>query len=455
MDLAQIENIFLENWMYLLGPTIADRRLLDLFIPGAHDANTHTIPVSDFGSAFARCQSVDIGRQAAMGIRFFDLRYGPGKEEEEVRDKHGPFNGGDFFLNIEKLRAFSDNHPEEFFVLSLQAEAQLSKPQKKSLIRKLTGILNGKLVLKSDLDSWFSLKTSTLADIWKTTRRFFVVAREELWTESGFNADMCARLGLHNRDAFLNNKFHNVDDEQLLFRLNIENLTARKTLKETLFASQFVLTTDLKNPKFVLTRLVTMRMPTIISFVNRLHRCSLLPKFIFQNTTRPFNLFLFDQIEYDLNLQKIIISANGKLELAVHRCFLGDKELTEQELKEFTGARQFYVPSVSAVAAEYKPKFAQFCVIHSFGGGDYRVELSRRDADSFLVYDNPIIVEKIVQPYKCVLVFRSAKKFKIRRLEADPSDHECDIICAKLDVTWMIKISGKTIKHFKYSQTTR
>lgn len=447
-----LDAIFLENWMCLMAAELQHRRLVDLFIPGSHDANTASIPPADFGSAFARCQNIDVERQAALGIRFFDLRYGAGKQPDQVIDKHGPFNGGDFFSNLEALRRFSEKHPEEFFVITTQPEAELVPTLKKTLIRRISGILHTKLVLKSDLDSWFNLRTVTLAQIWKTTRRFLVVARDDLWSGTNFDATLCSKIGIHDRSPLLVNTFHNATEEAVLFQKNLEGLMGRSTDDPRLFSSQFVLTTDLKNLKFVVKRLFTMDMPTIVNFVSKLHHCNRLPKLIFENIGRRFNLFLFDQIDFDLTLQKIIISANHAAPLTLHKVLLGDLDVTALVDDGLFNGKQLYVPSLPTFAAKFSPKFAQVCVVYSFGDSDFRVQLSRPDDEALLVFYNPIRETKHSHQGKSVLVLRKTRKFKLRVVPGDPSDEHCDDICSQEGAISLLKVAGRTVRHYKYSR---
>lgn len=451
MNSDELDLIFLENWMCLMASELQNKRLIDLFIPGSHDANTHSIPPNDFMSAFARCQNIDVERQAALGIRFFDLRYGPGKEQNQVIDKHGPFNGGDFFVNLEGLRRFSEKHPEEFFIITIQPEAEVSVPLKKTLIRRISGILHGKLVLKNDLSSWFKLPEVTLARIWQSTRRFLLVAREDLWTGTNFTADLCSKIGIHEKSKLLVNTFHNATEEGTLFAQNMENLAQRAQQSSLLFSSQFVLTTNLRDMKFVVKRLFTMDMPTIVNFVSKLHNCNRLPKHIFQNIGKQFNLFLFDQIDFDLSLQKIIISANQAAPLHIHKVLLGDRDLTFQLDDSFLNGKQLYIPSVAALCQKFEPAFEQLCVVYSYGSDDFRVQLSRRDCDTFLIFNNPIL--EVKRPAgKSVLVLRKPRKFKMRLIDGDPCDSTCDDLCHQTGSLSLLKVWGKHVRHYKYSR---
>jgi hypothetical protein len=454
MNSEELDHIFLENWMCLLASELQEKRLIDLFIPGSHDANTHSIPPTDFGSAFARCQNIDVERQAALGIRFFDLRYGPGKKMDQVIDKHGPFNGGDFLANFEGLRRFSEKHPEEFFMITMQPEAEISPTLKKTLIRKISGILHGKLVVKNDLETWFRLPEVTIARILKSPRRFLLVAREDLWTGTSFTADICAKIGIHERSKLLINTFHNATEEGTLFAKNLENLRLRTTQSSLLFSSQFVLTTDLKNMRFVIKRLFTMDMPTIVNFVSKLHNCNRLPKLIFENIGKQFNLFLFDQIDFDLSLQKIIISANQAAPLHVHKVLLGNRDITAQLDDSYLNGKQLYVPSVAALSEKFLPKFDQLCVVYSYGQDDFRVQLSRPNADTFLIFNNPIREAKRLSG-KSILVLRTHRKFKLRHIDGDPSDEQCDDICSQSGFLSLLKVGGKQVRHYKYSKNTR
>lgn len=450
MDDPTMENIFLENWMHLLAPKIADIKLKNLFIPGSHDANTSTISSEEALSAFARCQNIDVYKQASLGIRFFDLRYGFDKKTLEITDKHGPFIGTDFFQNFEMLKNFSEAHPDEFFIITVQSESEVDKNLKKLIIRRIGGILINKLILKKDLETWFSPAGITLREIWKRNKRFFLVAREELWTESGFDEEKSSKIGIHNPMRYLMNLFHNVADEEMLFLNNMNNLPQKDKNPDKFFSSQFVLTLQL-DPQYVIKTIVTMDMPTIVNFVSKLHNCNKLPKLIFDNLNKPFNLFLFDFIDFDVNLQKIIISANISDRLKIHKIFFGDFDLTNVLEDEFVNEKLMYVPNVQQLAEKYQPKFIQFCVIYSYNGGNFQFKISQKECNSFLVFSNPIDEFKPQIAEKVHLIWRTKSKFKWKIGDQNISDHECDLLCDRLHVSSLIKLSGKTFCHYKYS----
>lgn len=450
MNFEDIDRIFLENWMQLLSESISHKKIRDLFIPGSHDANTNSISMEEMGSAFARCQNISIEKQAHLGIRFFDLRYGPGKSSHQVLDKHGPFKGTDFYENFESLKRFSEKHPDEFLVITIQAEAEMLAKTKKEMIRKISGILYDKLVTSLDCNQWFDVGQVTLAQVWKTKKRFLLIARDELWTGSGFTEEACAKIGIHNRNRIIVNTFHDTADEETLFRKNMANLSLKLSVPKLLFASQFVLTIQ-NDPKFVLSSLINMDMPTIVNFVSKLHHCSKLSRFIFDHLDQPFNLFLFDHIEYDLDLLRIVISANMSETIKIHKVFLGDRELTGMLEDNFANGKSFYVTSIAKLADLFPSKFTQLFVIYSFADSDLRFQFSNRKKDTFLISNNPIFQQKPKIGEKVYLVWRNDRKFKCRVYNHDLDDLFCDQICSDLKVNSLIKITGKVVRHYKYS----
>jgi len=448
MDHILWNKIFLENWMSLLSQKIKQKRLRELLIPGAHDANTYTIPTTRVGSEFARCQNISTEDQAKLGVRFFDLRYGSGKDEYEVLDHHGPFAGEDFFSHFEQLRKFSNTHKDEFFIISIQAETKVHVKARKRAIRKICGILNGKLIDKNDAYTWFRLETVTLEEIFMREKRFFVFARDELFEDTGFTDKQLRKAGIFSQKDCIVSKWHDVGDERLLLQKNIEELKSKDNFPDKLFCSQFVLTLQ-RDPKSILTSIFTMDMPTIVNFVEKLYQSSKLPHFVSMNIEKPFNIMLFDHVHYDLSLMELIVSANSLEEIQVHKVYVGEKDLTEEFQSRIRNKKVLYIYNLQRVFKRFKPAFEQICVIYSLGDGPYRVRISSPKERSMIIYSNIILKEKedIIQGY---VLWVKQDRFKCKTITTHKSDQEIKEICKNTKQQSVILVRDNLIYKYQF-----
>lgn len=422
------EKLFMENWMSVLTPSLSKTRLNEITLPGSHDANTFSISQKLFGSGLCRCQSIPIYEQAMLGIRFFDFRYGSDFIGRRIVDKHGPLNGGDFMKNFEDLRDFSNQHPNEFFIISIQSEGKINKFQKAYLIKNIPIIFDGKLIDKEDMTSWFDLKKTTFGQVLKTPKRIFLIAREELWHGSDFSEEVLHAIGINNCKKYIMSRFHNVINEEVLIQKNLENLLLKKSNSEKMFCSQFVLTAQ-KNLKLMIKNLVMMDIPSIKKFVNKLNKGNFLMNFVSKNLSMGFNIMLFDHVESISDLLKMTVSWNNLDRLRVHKIYYGGEDFTRELIGHLHYDRFFYISNMQKLAREYQPKFNQICVVYSINNSNYRVFVSKLNADHVLLNCNPIRQKKMQISGHHVVVFVTEFFFKLETFSFLPSKEELEDLC--------------------------
>ena len=448
MEETELNAIFLENWMTLLASEAPHTRLADLRIPGSHDANSFSIPPHKFGSQFARCQTLGLAEQARLGARFFDMRYAPARGSLALVDAHGMFSGGPFLRGFQELKHFSDQHPDEFFVVNVQAEAPSSAKARERLIRKLVELLVGKLVNQADLASWFRFDALTLGQLLAQPKRFFVVAREELWTGTAFSEKMCAQAGLHAQAAYLVSQWHDVEREDALFPKVLEDLGRRPaaTAAGKFFVSQMVLTFQ-RDPKSMLTNLFTLDFPTIGNFVDKLHRASKLPRFLTQHLSQPFNILMLDHLERDVSLLQLIVSSNLRLPFRLHKFFLGELDLTAAfQKKAAKNAGLLYLFDLGGLFQKYQPKFRQLCAIYSVGAGPLRVRLSRPGERSVFLFGNPALSAKEKDVgFRGQLVWARNHEFKSQVVARTFCEDQLRAKCVEKNLNQLIYVAEKTI----------
>ena len=160
-----------------------DTRVVDLILPGSHDAGSFAITKESkaapgtpaaytrFGSmaaGWARTQEQDLEHQLRGGIRYLDLRIA--HVDGQLVLVHGlvscPLKGA-----LEGVRRFARAHPRELVLLDMQAMPGAASHD--GLDRLLFGTLGSHLVnLGGEVKAW------TLSRIWKTKRSLVVLSRD-------------------------------------------------------------------------------------------------------------------------------------------------------------------------------------------------------------------------------------------------------------------------------------
>jgi hypothetical protein len=161
----------------------AGTRVVDLILPGSHDAGSFAITKKSktapgtpalyarFGSmaaGWSRTQEQDLERQLRGGIRYLDLR---------IAHVDGQFVLVHGFVScllkgaLEGVRRFASAHPRELVLLDMQSMPPASTHD--ALDRLLVGTLEPHLVnLGGEVKSW------TLSRVWKAKRNLVVLSRD-------------------------------------------------------------------------------------------------------------------------------------------------------------------------------------------------------------------------------------------------------------------------------------
>ena len=419
---SNMDYIYLENWMTLLSSALGPKLLRNTFIPGSHDSNTYTVSNIKTLTSFGKCQNIPVIDQLKLGVRFLDLRYGDGSTPRSLRDKHGPLKGGDYLLHIKQVKQFLLSHPEEFIIINIQEEGNVLPINRKHLIRQLYGILNPYMITKEDLDSWFRVETVTFKQIWNTDRRILLFSTPHLWADTGISEETCAKYGIQNQKNMIISKWHDVNDIDLLLENNIKCLELKNQNKNKLFCSQFVFTIQ-RHPLELATNLFSFTIPTIHNFVKRLYEGSRLPRYINHNIDKNFNIMLFDYIDYDISLLKLITVANSSSKLYIHRLFVGNQDLTKV-FKSKAVFNTLYLYNLNNIYEKYKPVFKAITVIYSYDDRPIRVMITSPYDKSLLVYNNPILFDKEENSIKGYLVLFKPTRVHYESLKRDYTDLE-------------------------------
>lgn len=441
---VNMDYIYLENWMTLLSSALAPRLLRNTFIPGSHDSNTYTVNNIKTLMSFGKCQNISVLEQLKIGVRFLDLRYGDGPKAKTLRDKHGPLKGGDYLIHFAQIKQFLESHPEEVIIINVQQEGKVEVSNRRHLIRSIYNLLKPHLITKDDLETWFKLETVTFKQIWNTDRRILLFSNPYLWEETGISAETCSKCGIQDQNKMIVSKWHDVNDIDQLLQNNIKCLPLKDENQDKLFCSQFVFTMQ-RNPLEIANYVFSYTMPTIENFVKRLYESSRLPRYINHNIDKDFNIMLFDLIDHDLSLLKLITVANSVSKLTVHRLFIGSQDVTKI-FKSKAEFNTFYLYSLSNIYDKYNPDFRVTTVIYSYDDRPFRVLTTKPQDASLLVYNNPILFDKEENFIKGYLILFKSTGIRFETLKQDFSEEEIESKLSSVEFIKCYHINKNTMR---------
>lgn len=411
--MEDLTGVLLENWMELLRPHIESRRLVDLRMPGSHDANSYSFTRTGYADPFGRCQFISIAGQLKIGVRYLDIRYGPDpKDEKAVLDQHGIVKGGSVWNHFIEIRDFCRDHPMEFVIINFQNEAKISQKAKTLALRRLAGTLGGLLVSQEDCDTWFRLDKVTLGEIWASKKRVLLLSHPHLTEDCELTPEEMRKTGVLPVSEFQLSQWHDVNNVDELLERNSEWLSKRPT--DRLFVSQFVLTAE-RDITSIVKNVFVFKLPTILNFVERLYKRSLLSKFIAENVHRNFNVLLFDYINFDMNIVCLIIGSNIDSKLTLYSAHVGSIDCTNQLRRHVTQTGALFVPSIQKFCKFWKFPLSQLTVVYSFSDSPLMVLQSSPELRSFFIYDNPLNAEKVASMgvISLLLFYASHVKHKV------------------------------------------
>ena len=107
------------DWMSHLADSTS---LRDINMPGSHD----TMALYSIADLAGQCQSLTLGDQLNLGVRFLDIRLK--EENNSLKAVHGFIDQHASFSDITStVESFLENHPTEFIIMSIKEEADSSK----------------------------------------------------------------------------------------------------------------------------------------------------------------------------------------------------------------------------------------------------------------------------------------------------------------------------------------
>jgi hypothetical protein len=163
--------------MELMKADIKSTKLIDLIIPGSHDSGSCGIDDKEWGSTIYITQKVPIFDQLLIGARFLDLRYGPGStwDAPDVKVMHQMFKGEYLKDILSKINEFLNQNPKEFIIINFQEERKISAPQKEWILSEFPRLFGDRLILQSDKETWFNLRTVTMGQIFSHKKNILLL----------------------------------------------------------------------------------------------------------------------------------------------------------------------------------------------------------------------------------------------------------------------------------------
>ncbi|OHT16482.1 hypothetical protein TRFO_02763 [Tritrichomonas foetus] len=170
-----------------------NRRLLDIIMPGSHDAAVNL----DVNSFAARAQGMNILNQLNSGVRFLDLRVRPSARASQpikLQTFHAPleflaklhmFKGQTFSEILDQVNQFLDNHPTEIVIFKVKPLAEYVTNIAQRIMAQIDNnpSLKNKLIKKPSI-SEENLKSKTYQNLVVANKRLLIIFESETVTNN-------------------------------------------------------------------------------------------------------------------------------------------------------------------------------------------------------------------------------------------------------------------------------
>lgn len=125
------------NWMQ--APSLQDKMLHQLTIPGSHDSGTYSLPYSGTADKASKTQTLGFAQQLELGIRFFDIRV----NTDGMTINHGKVNTGVTIISmLETFKAFL-KVSNETIVMHVKHEWGPTQHFHREMVNTLNQVFNG------------------------------------------------------------------------------------------------------------------------------------------------------------------------------------------------------------------------------------------------------------------------------------------------------------------------
>lgn len=353
------------RWMEVLHNVNPNIKLNHMTIPGTHDSATYSISDKKVLSSAAKTQRLSLYEQLNHGVRFLDIRYGGDGSGriKGVKVMHGPFAGNTLIENVNQVKRFLDENPNEFIIARFKEErskkiSNLLRVQISEFILKTflhlsvedTDVYNFEEDEDYTKDGWFDLHNLTLNHILQSSRRILILGEIKMFKfvckgykpkskkqrrkirDTGGKVDdeeHTIRMYMRKKHFFLRedffvNEWHNKNNAKTLLKSVYKNITDNKSFM--LFNSQITLTLDHDDCCDFVKIACCLDPVRIDQHVRRLLYGRKLQHFFERHIDKKWNYCWFDYVDYDMDIVNMLIGRNFQVELEIIKAIYSTKK---------------------------------------------------------------------------------------------------------------------------------
>lgn len=223
----------------------ANKKLIDVVIPGTHNSASSTISKWALFSGVCRCQNLTVHHQLNQGARYLDVRVC--SCQDDIVTCHGVVKGGKLSNVVDEINSFLGDNPNEFVIVELKNEAPMTASKKHELLYLIQATFGGRMISFADLQGWFQLKQVTIGDVRRRLKNVLILIHDSFcFDRDGTFYDMnriAKEFSCHHNSTLLHNKWHNTANANDLLHRNLTYLRHLSRYdRDYIICNQIVLT---------------------------------------------------------------------------------------------------------------------------------------------------------------------------------------------------------------------
>jgi hypothetical protein len=315
---------------------IRDTKIRYLLIPGSHDSGTYNIPPQSLLYELTCTQHVSIHSQLTSGIRYIDLRYGPGSPHPtDIHILHHSAKSITLNQALTQISNFISQNPKEIIFLKIQREKDCNLPQNLHIYNSIKKIFGAEKIVKrsesldlngASSEAWFSFHRSTFGDVVGKGKNYFLFLEPRMFVGTGFENEFFGRF--EYIDAWMDQSCC----EGLWGRLE-ESVRGYQDFDREFYVAQVVLT-----PSWSFWKGVGVVLGCGTGSVSK-HMGFLLKDDRIRYFTKEMvnsykcNTFMYDFVDWIPDLLRFILVSNFQKSLEIKYAVLGGQELDPLEVQ--------------------------------------------------------------------------------------------------------------------------
>jgi hypothetical protein len=183
--------------------------------------------------------------------------------------------GGPLAEILFQIKKFIEIHPTEFLFITFQEEREhsLNLFASRILQTMIVELFQSITISSDDISKWFKIETVTMKDIREKKKNIFLCFNGRIGFSNGYTPlepkqsennkiIRLESLGVHNKNTYYIDKWHNTDEPELLFKKIEDHSKLNKDKKSKFVISQFILTIS-SQPKKLIKTIFFNHIPTI------------------------------------------------------------------------------------------------------------------------------------------------------------------------------------------------